>query len=244
MEKQMKHQNIIALCLGIFAAALLWQYYLWPKYQLKQETPEIMSIIDESAQKELENSIDSSEQGEVLFIGEPSVTELINAPKKEEGLVFYSQANKPKDLFEVMSRNESKKYKAINIDDDNLVLDPSSISKVEQNGIYTEDDSHITMLQLPMKTLVIKNAEFYKKFLSENKGFYPKVDFSKEMIVIVLSDSKFSDNFFEIVKVDNTDNEIKVLYRVNLISANENKGQRNYKVIDNTNLPVNFIQVK
>ena len=57
----MKHQNIIALCLGIFVAALLWQYYLWPKYQLKRESPEIMSDIEKSAQKELEESINSDE---------------------------------------------------------------------------------------------------------------------------------------------------------------------------------------
>lgn len=239
----MKHQNIIAFCLGIFAAALLWQYYLWPKYQLRRESPEILTLIEESAQKELEDSIDSSEQGEVLFVGEPSMTELMNAPKKEEDIVFYSQANKPKDLFDVMSQDETKRHKPINIDSDNFVLDPSSIGGAEQNGTYQDDDSRITMLQLPMKTLVIKDAKSYKKFLSENKGFYPKINFNKEIMVVIIAEGKFSDNFFEIVKTENTDSEVKVLYRVNLISPNEDE-QRNYKLIENTNLPINFVQVK
>ena len=240
----MKHQNIIALCLGIFAAALLWQYYLWPKYQLKQESPEIVALIEESAQRELEESIDSSEEGEVLFVGEPSVTELNNAPKKEEDLIFYSQANKPKGLFDFMSQDDTKKHKPINMESDNFILDPSSMAQAEQNGIYQEDDSRITMLQLPMKTLVINDEQSYNKFLNENKGFYPKVNFKQEIIAIVISDSKFSDNFFEIVKVENIDTEIKVLYRVNLIPVSNEKEQRNYRVIANTNLPINFIQVK
>lgn len=240
----MKHQNLIALCLGIFAAALLWQYYLWPKYQIRQESQEVMTLIEESAQKELEESINSQEPGEVLFVGEPSATELSNAPQKEEDLVFYSQANKPKDLFDVMSQDETKKYKAIEVDKEDFILDPSHINSDESLGNYQEEDSRITMLQLPAKTFVIKNKLAYKEFLSENKGSYPEVDFNKEMIVIIISDSKFSDNFFEIVKVENTETEIKVLYRVNLISANESKEQRNYRIVEDINLPVNFIQVK
>lgn len=237
----MKHQNIIALCLGIFAAALLWQYYLWPKYQIRRESPEILTLIEESAQKELEESIDYSEPGDVLFVGE---TEPRNAPTKEKDLVFYSQANKPKDLFEIMSQDETKKYKAINVDNADFVLDPSVVNNMESSINYEGDDSRITMLQLPMKTLIIKDEKSYKNFLDENKGFYPKVNFNKEEIIIIISDGKFSDNFFEIVKTDNTDKEIKIFYRVNLISVNKEREQRNYSVLENTNLPINFIQVK
>lgn len=240
----MKHQNIIALCLGIFAAALLWQYYLWPKYQLKKETPEVMALIEKSAQKELAESLDSSEPGEILFIGEPVESELLNAPKKEEDLVFYSQANKPKDLFEQMAKNETKKYKSINIDNEDFVLDPSSMESHERIKTEQDDDSRITMLQLPSEFKVIKDEQSYKDFLNENKGLYPKVDFKKEEIVIVISASKFSDTFFEIVKTEVLDNEVKVFYRVNLIAKNEEGEQKNYKLIGNTNLPVKFIQVK
>ena len=88
MEK-MKYHNIIALCLGIFAAALVWQYYLWPKYQIKREDPEVLALLGRVAQKELEESIDSSEPGEILFIGEPdNMQELKNAPQKDEEIVF------------------------------------------------------------------------------------------------------------------------------------------------------------
>ena len=241
----MKQHNMIALCLGIFAAALLWQYYLWPKYQLKKETPEVIAVIEKAAQKELEQSLnDSNEPGEILFVGEPAETKLLNAPKKEEDLVFYSQANKPKDLFEQMAKNETKKYKSINIDNEDFVLDPSSMESHERNKTEEEDDSRITMLKLPSEFKIIKDEKSYKKFLSENDGSYPKVNFEKEQIVIVLSAGKFSDTFFEIVKAESFDNEIQIFYRINLITRNKEGNQRNYKLIDNNNLPVKFIQVK
>ena len=240
----MKHQNVIALCLGIFAAALLWQYYLWPKYQLKQESPEVMALIEESGQKELEESVNSGEPGEILFVGEPSNSELMNAPKKEEDLIFYSQANKPKDLFAQMSKDETKKYKSINIDDDNFIVYPSSMTESGNDIAFLEDDSRITMIQLPVDFLVIKDAKSYEKLLKENEGSYPKVNFKTEEIAVVLSASKFSDAFFEIVKVEKSDSEVKVFYRVNLMIKNKDKEQKNYRVIENTNLPVNFIQVK
>lgn len=240
----MRQQNIIALCLGIFAAALLWQYYLWPKYQLKQESPEVIALIEESAQKELEESVNSGEAGEVLFIGETSTDQLSNAPKMEDGLVFYSQANKPKDLFEQMSKDETKKYNSISVDNEDFVVDPSTVGQAGISENYQGDDSRITMLQLPADFLVIKDSKTYEKFLSENEGNYPKVDFNKEGIAVILSSGKFSDTFFEIVKIETTDSEIKIFYRVNLIFANKEKEQRNYKLIENVNLPVNFIQVK
>ena len=240
----MKHQNVIALCLGIFAAAMLWQYYLWPKYQLKQESPEVMALIEETAQKELEDAVESGEPGEVLFVGEPSTDKLANAPTTEEKLVFYSQANKPKDLFEQMAQDETKRHNAIAVDNDDFVLDPSDIAKDEEKIGYHEDDSRITMLQIPANFLVIKDSKSYDKFLSENEGKYPKVDFKKEEMVVVLSAGRFADTFFEIVKTETLENEIKVLYKVKLTSATKEQEQKNYKLIENTNLPVNFIQVK
>lgn len=240
----MKQHNIIALCLGIFAAALLWQYYLWPKYQLKQETPEVIFLIEESAQKELEESVNSGEAGEVLFIGDNFTTEISGSPKKEENLVFYSRANKPKDLFEQMSKDETKKLKTINVDDEDSVLNPSSLENVEHGIITQEDNSRITMLQLPSEFKVIKDEKSYEEFLKGNEGLYPKVNFKEEEIVVVISAGKFSDTFFEIVKAEPLEDEVKIFYRVNLMNRKEGNLQKNYKLIKSTNLPIKFIQVK
>lgn len=236
----MKHQNVIALCLGIFVAALLWQYYLWPKYQLKQETPEVMAMIEETAQKELEEAVESGEAGEVLFVGD----RIPNTYQQEEPIVFYSQANKPKDLFEQLSQAETKKRKAISIDNDDFIVDPLSVDKIETNETYEGDDSRITMLQIPADFLVIKDSKTYEDFLKEHEGNYPKVDFKKNEIVVVLSAENFTDTFFQIVKTEKSNDEIKVFYRVNLISASKEKEQKNYQLVDNTTLPVKFIQIK
>ncbi len=240
----MKHQNIIALCLGIFVAALLWQYYLWPKYKIKTASPEIISSIEQSAQKELEESINTEEPGEVLFVGENISQELLTSPNKEKDIIFYSQANKPKDLFEQMTKDETKKHNAISVDNNDFIVSPKSIQQLEENLTNQEDESRITMIKIPEDFLIIKDSKSYENFLKNNEGLYPEVNFEKNEIVIVVSSGKFSDTFFEIVKAEKTDNKINVYYRVDLMTKNKEKGQRNYKLIENTELPVNFIQVK
>lgn len=246
----MKYRNIIALCLGLFTAALLWKYYLWPKYQIKSENPSTMALIEEIAQKELENSIDSTEPGEVLFVGDKinGEEELIgeSLPKiiKEEDFVFDSQANRPKDVFDLISKEEIKKYRSVPLDKEDFVLNPSSVNKEQEDVEMIEDTSRITMLKLPEEFAVIKDKEAYKNFLKEHKGDYPEIDFAKEILLAVLSASKVSDSFFEIIKAEMADNEIQVFYRVNLIAPKDDKLAGNYKIIDKTDLPIKFIQVK
>lgn len=243
----MKVHNVVALSLGLFAAALLWQYYLWPKYQIKRENPEVMAILDETAQKELEESIDSSEPGEILFIGDEDDSvwsELKNAPTVEEEIIFHSQANKPKDLLDILDQNETKKHNPINLENENFVMAPKIVSDEEPAAEQEESESRITMLQLPAEFLTIKDEAAYKQFLQENKGPYPKINFKKDMLLVIISSSQASDSFFKIEKVEETDTEIKVLYKVNLMFSSQGENFKNYRVIKNTNLPVNFIQVK
>lgn len=243
----MKAHNVVALSLGLFAAALLWQYYLWPKYQIKSENPEVMATLDETAQKELEESIDYSEPGEILFIGEDGEENwdnLKNAPTVEEEIVFHSQANKPKDLLDIINQDETKRRNPINLERENFVMTPSSISSEPVAEQEDESESRITMLQLPAEFSVIKDEATYKKFLQENKGPYPKVNFKKDMLAVIISSSQASDSFFKIEKVEETDTEIKVLYKVNLVFSGKEEIFENYTVIKNTDLPVKFIQVK
>lgn len=255
----MKNHNIVALCLGIFVAALLWQYYLWPKYQLKRENPDFMAMVEETGQKELEESIDYSEPGEVLFVGDQLKEEnvwkdLKNAPKQEEEIIFHSQANKPKDLLDILNEDETKKRNPINLENDDFVMSPANLAEetqgkeqeAQEEGQEEQENesSRITMLKLPAEFVVVKDDKGYKEFLQKNKGPYPKLNFKKDMFVAVISSSQASDSFFEIVKTDITETDVKVFYKVNLIFSSKGEIFKNYSVIKNTNLPVNFIQVK
>ena len=245
----MKSHNIVALCLGIFVAALLWQYYLWPKYQLKRENPEFMALLEETAQKELEESIDYSEPGEILFIGDEIKAKenyqgILNAPQVDEDIIFYSQANKPKDVMDMLSEDETKKRNPINLEKGDFVMHPNALAEEALTEPQEDETSRITMLKLPADFAVIKDDKNYKKFLQDNQGVYPKVNFKKDMLAVVLSSSQASDSFFEIVKTDITDTEVKVLYKVNLIFSRKGEIFKNYAVIQRTDLPVNFIQVK
>ena len=254
----MKYRNIIALCLGIFFAALVWQYYLWPKYQIKTENPEVMALLDEAAQKELEDSIDSSEPGEVLFVGDKvndAYKENSLANLQAEDVIFFSQANKPKDILDTISNEEIKKHTGVHLDKKNFIVSPDAANQGQENleaqpeQEMTQEDilndtSRITMIKLPEEFIIIKDKDSYDKFLKEHEGAYPKVEFPKQIFVAVVSAGNMADNFFEILKVDNQAEQIQVFYRVNLMAANDGKELNNYKVIDSTDLNINFIQIK
>lgn len=253
----MKYRNIIALCLGIFAAALLWQYYLWPKYKIKTENPETMLLLDEAAQRELEESLDSAEPGEVLFVGDkmegnPADSSLIQGFQAED-VIFYSQANKPKDILDLISNEEIKKHNGVPLERKNIIVSPDAANQGKAEEIAAQeitqedlqnDTSRITMIKLPEEFAVIKDKDSYDKFLQGREGVYPQVNFPQKTFIAVVSAGNMADSFFEIVKVENKSEGIQVFYRVNLIAANDGKELNNYRVIDNTDLNINFIQVK
>ncbi|MCR5504600.1 MAG: hypothetical protein K6E94_03425 [Elusimicrobiaceae bacterium] len=256
----MKYRNIIALCLGIFVAVLLWQYYLWPKYQIKTENPDTLALLDEAAQRELEESINSSEPGEILFVGdkiqEPSMENSLTNNLLVEDMVFYSQANKPKDILDLISNEDIKKHTGVHLDNNDFVVSPNAVNQgQEDSAIQTpvseetpediqNDTSRITMIKLPEEFVIIKDKDLYNKFLQEHEGNYPKIDFTKQTFIAVVSAGRMADNFFEIIKTEKDGDVIQVFYRVNLMGVDENRALNNYRVIDTPNSDIKFTQVK
>ena len=254
----MKYRNIIALCLGIFVAALLWQYYLWPKYQIKTEKPETMELLNDAAQKELEESIDYSEPGEILFVGEKTpdadIEDTVANNLQGEDIVFYSQANKPKDILDIISNDDIKKHIGVTLDKEDFVVSPNAVNQEQEKEQSFEqeitqediqnDTSRITMIKIPEEFVTVQEEKAYKQFLQEHEGVYPNIDFAKQKFVAVVSSGMIADNFFEIVKTENNGKEIQVFYRVNLIGSDKDKKLNNYKVMEKTDLNVKFIQVK
>lgn len=253
----MKYHNIIALCLGIFVAALLWQYYLWPKYQVKTEKSETIELLNDAAQKELEESIDYSEPGEILFVGDKipgADMDTVANNLQGENIVFYSQANKPKDILDIISNDDIKKHTGVILEKDDFVVSPDAANQEQEKEQSFEqevtqediqnDTSRITMIKIPEEFVTVQEEKAYKQFLQEHEGAYPNIDFSKQTFIAVVSSGMIADSFFEIVKVEENDREIQVFYRVNLIGSDKDKKLNNYKVMEKTDLNIKFIQVK
>lgn len=105
------------------------------------------------------------------------------------------------------------------------------------------EESKITMINAPVKARVIKSTADYKKFKQSARGEYPQVDFNKQMVVVLESDSNLPDKVFEIEDVQTKDGQLVVLYRVNIFGLDKKINTHSAKSVAKQNLPVKLKQV-
>lgn len=190
----MKGKNVVALALGLICAGLLWQYYLYPKYNKRVQDPQTMSDLFKADKDVMDE-------------------ELSNTP----GELLYRSDETPKSS-----------------------LDNSEISYIEDPQIEKE---RITMIKAPAKYEIIQTAADYqriKDLLSEDLG---KIDFSKDMLILVESAGNLNDAFFQIKDIKNTEKEIVVFYVFNIIGAKDRVGKISAQKTSKSNLPIVLQQV-
>lgn len=190
----MKTNNLIALVLGLICAGLLWQYYLYPKYNKKVQDPQTMAdllIADKAAMDE----------------------EIANTP----GELLYRSDEAPKP-----------------------VVDNSSISYQEDPQIEKEK---ITMIKAPAKYEVIKTVADYERVKDLLAIDFEKIDFSKDMLILVESAGNLNDGFFQIKDIEQMEEEIIVSYSFNIIGAKDRVGKISVQKTTKSDLPIVLQQV-
>lgn len=244
----MKYKNITAFLLGVFVAGLLWQYYLKPKYLIKSGDEEALSAIQMADIAAL-NEATAEIEGEVLFkdYGENAEFKndiINNSSGGEEEFEFHSTANREPDFFEQASRPEPKESKII-IENDAPVMHPDSILKVQPSEEFDSADlpNRITMISAPVKFTEISSGKDYTAYKKANPGDYPEVNFKKDRIVFVESDSALSNGFFEIRDYTENENDVTVNYKVNILGAAKRPEEAPYVIIP-LGKPVVLKQVK
>ena len=118
-------------------------------------------------------------------------------------------------------------------------LAPQAISVVEDDAL----PSHRTMIVAPVRMLLVRNLDEYKAFKQRARGGYPSLDFNKQMLVVLESDSNFPDNVFEIVSADKQDGALIVSYRVNMLGLDKKINSHSVLPVDKTQLPIQLKQV-
>lgn len=108
----------------------------------------------------------------------------------------------------------------------------ASVAPITLPAISSDEETSITMIAAPVRYFVIRNTEEYKEFKRRARGSYPEVDFKKQMVVVLESDSNLPDNVFELVSAEEKDGELVVSYRVNVFRLDK-------KINSHTVLPVN-----
>ena len=77
-----------------------------------------------------------------------------------------------------------------------LISGKATVLPGQDISALPEQESKITMIAAPVKFFLIKNSDEYKKFKTRARGSYPAVDFTKQMLVVLESDSQLPDNVF------------------------------------------------
>ncbi len=112
---------------------------------------------------------------------------------------------------------------------------------------YQEDPSivkeKITMIEAPAKYNIITNLKDYQKI--KNTLFFnnEKIDFSKEMIILLESAGNLNDGFFQIKDIENNGQEIIVSYSFNIIGAKDRINKISAQKTAKSNLPIVLKQV-
>jgi len=263
--KTNKVNNIIALCLGIIAAALLWEYYLKPKYNIRRGHEATLKALYEADIKAL-NEATSAIEGEVVARSDRDYSEededfkedvLSTRNMGDIDFAFHSAANKPRTLDEIAAAGDKRRATKIILPDEELTAkakiahqvpagyQAEDIAETDEGEIVSGDPkSRFTMLIAPVKYNLIKGKAAYVKFLLENRGIYPDVDFKRDMIILLESDGQLAHGFFQIDKVEESEQEITVYYKVNIIGSSERLDAMAYHVLPQSGKTINLQQVK
>ncbi|MBR4508906.1 MAG: hypothetical protein IKP23_05530 [Elusimicrobiaceae bacterium] len=118
--------------------------------------------------------------------------------------------------------------------------DNSQINYQEDPTIAKEK---ITMIKAPAKYQIINNAKDYQKIKNTISLENEKIDFSKEMLVLVQSDGNLNDGFFQIKNIENNGQEIIVSYTFNIIGAKDRVDKISAQKTAKSSLPVVLQQV-
>jgi hypothetical protein len=110
--------------------------------------------------------------------------------------------------------------------------------------VNDEDESTITLIQLPVSVKTIKTQDEYKQFKRTARGQYPEVNFQKEMVIVLLSESNMPDNMLEIVKVTPLDDKLEVTYRVNVFGLDQKTNTHSVAVTEKSKKEIVLKQVR
>lgn len=104
-------------------------------------------------------------------------------------------------------------------------------------------DSHIAPIMAPVKHRLIRTEADYKAFKTKAQGGYPAVDFSKNMLVVLESDSNLPDKVFEIRTAEIKDGKLTVVYAVNVLGLDQKINSHSVKAVKKTDAPVELKQI-
>ncbi|MDR1123287.1 MAG: hypothetical protein LBL61_01485 [Elusimicrobiota bacterium] len=211
----MKIEHIAVLGAGIVFAALVWHFYLGPKYDIKRGDAATMQALREADIKALREA--------TADIGGETVALSYEIYPGEEDAASSEETAEP--------------------DTDMALAGAETIQPDEDGAPLPQDDkSRFTMLIAPVKYHLVKEAATYAAF--KKSGAYPAVDFKKDMIILLESDGYLANGFFEIDSAEDGPEAITIDYKVNIIGSDERREAMAHVVLPKSGKEIILRQVK
>lgn len=171
----MKRNNLIALILGIICASLLWQYYLYPKYNKKVQDPQTMQDLLEADTQALDEEL-SSIPGELLFRTDLNTQE----SAQNQNIVYQEDPSLPKEtisLIEVPAKykliKSEAEYKKIK---DQLIAPPEKINFSKEMLIAIESSDQLSDSFFQIKDIQNNGKEIIVSYRFNFIGAKDRVD--------------------------------------------------------------------
>jgi len=158
---------------------------------------------------------------------------------------FGGVAEPQKDIFQKMADDENKKKLppmqtldsdkvAVSYQTGGMIVDDAQYETFLDEQGQQEPERRVTMIKAPVGSRVIKTQADYTKFQKEKTtwGTYPKVDFSKNSVVILESKGELADYIFQIDSTKLDGKTLTVLYRVNILGLKERGSSHTFAVVN------------
>ena len=181
---------------------------------------------------------------------EPEGVVDINEPKYVDDDTLPSQLSKIKvqGLERIISRSGASYEAPEEEPEDSAVV----LGNVDRNAVPSatapaavspDSESKISMIEAPVKVLLIKTLDEYKNFKRMARGKYPTADFSKDYVVVLESNSNLPDKVFEIQDVQEENGKMVIIYRVNIFGLDQKTNTHSAVRIEKRDLPIELKQV-
>lgn len=156
--------------------------------------------------------------------------------EKKEG--FEKVLAKPRSIDEIMQEIEQEKMQPppVKLTKESLgkkIYPPGTKEKpvaiLPANKLPNlgEDVSYRVPIGIGVKHKIFSTVTAYEAFTKTHYGTYPKADFDKEMVIILISDERYPSKIFEIVETKTEKDKIVIEYRINVFKMAE-EDKRDY----------------
>ncbi|WP_428074191.1 hypothetical protein [Candidatus Avelusimicrobium luingense] len=230
-----------AICFVAGAAAM----QVWHSHQTRQDDALLSEVGETRASVWVSDMKDASiapdmtdadaPAAEVQRVTVPSQLSKIDIQDVEEVLPKHGDETQAAN-----DKNDDEPHSVVTLDESAQVTLQVPTKPAQQT---TSADTKISMIEAPVKATLIKSLDDYRQFKRRARGNYPEVNFAKEQLLVLESESNLPDKVFDVTTVQEVDGKRVVSYRVSVFGLDKKINTHSVVIVDKKDLPLELKQV-